>query len=181
MLRLLFGWLLCPPIQKKPSKSEAQSPSLFLSFSSLHSPSKAMSNRPPLRVPPVIIASTTSIPPPTSSFGWLLCRTIEQRPSKTGAPPVSQIFDGRHFDAPNKGKTRSAREPGRPAPLLGLWGATAPRFKSMEDVSMEREGKAGGGRVIIGSSCVVCCCVCVCLPMYPHMYPICVRPKHYFG
>jgi hypothetical protein len=49
----------------------------------------------------------------------------------------------------------------------------------MEDVSMEREGKAGGGRVSIGSSCVVCCCVCVCLAMYPHMYPICVRPKHF--
>jgi hypothetical protein len=42
----------------------------------------------------------------------------------------------------------------------------------MEDVSMEREGKAGGGRVIIGSSCVVCCCVFVCLAMYPD---ICIQ------
>jgi len=118
-LRLLLGWLLCPPIQKKPSKSEAPSPSLFLFFSSLHSPPKAMSKRPPPRVPPVLIASPTSIPPPSTSFGWLLHRSNEQRPSKTGAPPVSQFFDGRHFDAPNKGKTRSAREPGRLAPLLG--------------------------------------------------------------
>ncbi len=37
---------------------------------------------------------------------------------------------------------------------------------------MEREGKAGGGRVSIGSSCVVCCCVCVCLAMYPD---ICIQ------
>jgi hypothetical protein len=47
----------------------------------------------------------------------------------------------------------------------------------MEDVSMEREGKAGGGRVSIGSSCVVCCCVCVCGYVSTYMYPICVQTK----
>ena len=55
---------------------------------------------------------------------------------------------------------------------LSSLGAVAPRFKFMEDVSMEREGKAGGGRVSIGSCCVVWCCVCVCLAMYPH---ICIQ------
>ena len=130
-----------------------------------------MSKRPPPRVPPVLIASPKSIPPPPPSFGWLLRRPNEQRPSKTGAPPVSQFFDGPHFGTPNMGTECSTRKPGRRAPLLGSWGAAAPRFKSMmEDVSMEKEGKAGGGRVSIGSSCVVCCCVCVCLAMYPHIF-----------
>ena len=31
-MRSIFGWLLCPPIQQKPSKSEAPSPSLFKYF-----------------------------------------------------------------------------------------------------------------------------------------------------
>ena len=45
--------------------------SIFI-LSSLHSPPKAMSKRPPPRVPPVCIASPTPIPPPTPLFGWLL-------------------------------------------------------------------------------------------------------------
>ena len=31
-MRSIFGWLLCPPIQQKPSKSEAPAPSLFKYF-----------------------------------------------------------------------------------------------------------------------------------------------------
>jgi hypothetical protein len=92
--------------------------SIFI-FLSLHSPKKAISNHLPPRVLPIINASPKSIPPPTLLFGWLLHRLIEQQPSKTGALPVFQIFDGRHFDAPNKGKTRSACKPGHLAPLLG--------------------------------------------------------------
>ena len=123
---------------------------------------------------------------PTANTVILLRRPIEQRPSKTGAPPVSQTFDGRHFNAPNKGKTRSKCKPGHLAPLLGSWGAAASRFKSMEDVSMEREGKAGGGRVSIGSSCVVCCCVRMSVSGYVSTYVsnlcsakiFCLNPLH---
>jgi hypothetical protein len=70
------------------------------------------------------------------------------RPPKTGAPPITQFINGRHFGAPNKGIERSAREPGRRAPLLGSWGGAAPRFGSMADVAMERESKAAGGRAV---------------------------------
>ncbi len=35
---------------------------------------------------------------------------------------------------------------------------------------MEREGKAGGGRVSIGSSCVVCFVVCACVWLCIHIY-----------
>ena len=61
--------------------------------------------------------------------------------------PSLQFVDGRHFGAPNKGIERSARDPGRRTPLLGSWGAAAPRFESMAGVAMEREGEAAGGRV----------------------------------
>ena len=113
--------------------------------------------RPPPRVPPVRIASPTHPPPPTPSFGWLLHISIKRQPPKTGTPPISQFFHGGHLGAQNKGTKRSVRKPGRRAPLLGSWGAAAPRFGSVADVAMEREGKAAGG--IVGWQrliCVVC-------------------------
>ena len=143
-IRPLFGWLLRPPIQQEPSNSVAPSPSLFSFFSSLYLLPKTMSKRPPPRVPPVRIASPTPPLPPTPSFGWLLRRSIEQRPSKTGAPPISQFFHGRHYGAPNKRTKRSARRPGRRAPPSGSWGAATKRSGSMADVAMEREGEAAG-------------------------------------
>jgi hypothetical protein len=89
----------------------------------------------------------------------LLRLTFKWRPSKTGAPPIYQFFDGRNFGAPNKGIKRSAHEPSRRAPPLGAQGSAAPRFGSMADVAMEREGKAAGGRVAAAhllELCVVC-------------------------
>ena len=90
----------------------------ILFFSSLISSPETMKSPPP-RVPPVRTASPMPPPPPIPSFGWLLRQTIEQRPFKAGAPPVSQFSDGRHFGAPNKGIKLSAREPGRRTPPLG--------------------------------------------------------------
>ena len=143
-IRPTFGWLLCAPSQQKPPKSEAPSSSLFYFFSSLHSSPKTTSERPPPRVPPVRISSPMSLPPPTPSFVWLLHISLSSRHPRPGAPPLSQYSDGRHFGAPNKGTKRSAREPGRRAPPIGSWGAAAPRFGSIEDVSVKRAGKAGG-------------------------------------
>ncbi len=82
-----------------------------------------------------------------------------QQSSKTDAPPVSQIFDGRHFGAPNKGTKRSVRKPRRWVPPLGSWGAAALLFGSMADDAMEREGKAAGGSVA-AANLVLCVCVC---------------------
>ena len=115
----LFGWLLRPPIQQEPSKFEAPSPSLFLFFfRSIRRPKRRVDGLPYAFHP---IESFLQRPPPSPTllFGWLLRLPVKWRPSKAGAPPVSQFFDGRHFDAPNKGKTRSARDPGCLAPLLG--------------------------------------------------------------
>ena len=128
----------------EPSKSEAPSPSLFSFFSSLHLPPKTMGKRPPPRVPPVRIASLVPPTPPTPSIGWLSRLLSKWRPPKTGAPPISHFFDGRHFGAPNKGIEGSSSEPSRRAPQLGARGAAAQRFGSMADVAMDRGSKAAG-------------------------------------
>jgi hypothetical protein len=98
-------------------------------------------------------------PPPKPSFGWLSRLIFKWRPPKTGAPPITQFVDGRHFGAPNKGIERSAREPGRRAPLLGSRGGAARRLRSMADVAMERECKAAGGRVAAAHRVVCVLCV----------------------
>ena len=85
----LFGWLLHLSIHWKPSKIEAPSLSLFLFLRRSIRPPQMMGKRPPLHVPPGRIASLTSHPPPTPSFGWLLRLPVKWRPSKAGAPPVS--------------------------------------------------------------------------------------------
>jgi hypothetical protein len=157
-IRPLSGWLLCPTIKQKPSKSDAPPPSLFYFFSSLHFPPDLMGKRSPPRVPPIRIASPLSPPPPNPSFGWLLHVRSKWRPPKTGALPISQFVDGRHFGAPNKGTKRCAHEPGRRAPLLGSWGAATHLFGSMADDAMEREGKAAGGS---GQRLMVLCVCCV--------------------
>jgi hypothetical protein len=158
-IRLTFGWLLRSPMQQEPSNCKAPSPSIYFFNLSLYSPPETMGTRPPPRVPPIRIASPTPIPPPIPSFGWLLHISIKRQPPKTGAPPISQFFHGGHFGAQNKGTKRSARKPGRRAPLLGSWGAAAPRFGSVADVAMEREGKAAGG--IVGWQRLTCLCVVV--------------------
>jgi hypothetical protein len=118
----------------------------------------------PLQSPP---------PPPTPSFGWLSRLFFKWRPPKTGAPPITQFVDGRHFGAPNKGTKRRAREPGRRAPLLGSWGGAAPRFGSMADVAMEtREGKAAGGRVAEWQRLVVLCVLCLCACFFFSLLPV---------
>ena len=102
-------------------------PLYFLFFIALlNLPPKTMSKPPPPRVPPVRISSPTPCTPPTPLFGWLLCRSIEQRASKTSALPISQLFDGRHFVAQNKVTDMGEPNPSRRSPLLGSWGAVAP-------------------------------------------------------
>jgi hypothetical protein len=61
--------------------------------------------------------------PPTPLFSWLLHITTKRQPPKTGAPPISQFFHGRHFGAQNKETKRSARAPGRRSPPSCSWGA----------------------------------------------------------
>jgi len=111
---------------------------------SLYSPPKTMIKPPPSHVLPIRIYSPKPPTPPKPLFGWLLRRSIEQRPSKTGAPPISQYFDGRHFGAPNKGTSCSGRELGHSVPAVGSGGAATPWFGAVEDDSMEISGKAAG-------------------------------------
>jgi hypothetical protein len=63
-------------------------PSIFILLLT-HLIAETTSKHPPPRVPPVRIASPMPPPSPTPSFGWLLHLPVEQRPSKTGAPPIS--------------------------------------------------------------------------------------------
>ncbi len=94
-MRSIIGWLLCPPIQQKPSKSEAPSPSLFkYFFVAQFATQNVDQTSAPMRSSRANNLSTAPSPPPTPSFGCLFCRSIEQRPSKTGAPPISQFFMG---------------------------------------------------------------------------------------
>ncbi len=118
LLRSTFGWLLCFPIQWKPSKPKASSLTLFLFFvRSICRPKRrvyVLTTRStpaasPLQCPPPLL-------PPT--YGWLSYSPIKWQPPKAGAPPISHFFDGCHFDAPIKGISCSEREPGRPAPAV---------------------------------------------------------------
>ncbi len=101
-------------------------------------------------------------PPPLNPlFVWLLRVPFKWQSPKTGAPPISQFVDGRHFGAPNKGIERSARESVRRAPstTTRLMGTRGLLFGSMANDAMEREGKAAG--VVRAAShladvCVLC-------------------------
>ena len=88
----LFGWLLRPPIQQKPSKSEVWSLSLFLFFPPLNLSPKPTSKCNPPRVPLARNSSPMPPPPPTLSFGWLLRFPVKWRPFKTGAQPISLFY-----------------------------------------------------------------------------------------
>ncbi len=78
-----FGcWLLCFPIQRKPSKLMAPSSLSFNFFRRSIQPPKTTSKHPPPPVPPVRISSPTSPPLWKPSFGWLLHRPIEYQPPK---------------------------------------------------------------------------------------------------
>ncbi len=157
-IRPLFGWLLRPPIQQEPSKSEAPSPSQFLFFSrSIRCPKQWVDGLPYAFRP---FESSRQRPPHRLRYvGCYVSLSNGGHPRTVFRPSLNFLMGA--ISAPkNKGTKRSAREPSRRAPLLGSWGAAAPRFGSMAGVSMEREGKAGGGRVSSGSSCVACVVVC---------------------
>jgi hypothetical protein len=98
---------------------EIQGPiALSIFFSTLKSPPITTHKRPPHTFLPGRVSYQTPPLPTTPSFCSLLCRPNERWPSKTGAPPISHFFDGRHFGAPNKRICSSARKPGRQAPVL---------------------------------------------------------------
>ncbi len=103
------------------------------------------------------------LPLRTPSFGWLLHGPIEQRPSKTGATPISNIFDGCHFGTPNKGlnAVRRVREPGRLHAAHGEPG----RCDSGPSRMYPWRGRAKplGGRVSSAAHLVSCAFVlCMC-------------------
>ncbi len=90
MIQPTFGWLLRLAIQQSHQNPRPHRPLNFF-FLSLHSPPETMGERPPPRIPPMLIASPVPPPPPTPSIGWLLHISTERQPPKTGAPPVSVL------------------------------------------------------------------------------------------
>jgi hypothetical protein len=118
LFRPTFGWLLCSPIQWKPSKPKAPLLSLFLFFvrsicrpkqwvNVLTTPSAPAAS--PLQRPP---------PPPPPTYGWLLYSPIKWQPPKAGALSISHFFDGCRFGSPIRGISCSEHEPSRPAPAV---------------------------------------------------------------
>jgi hypothetical protein len=86
-------WLVvvCKFFNWRPSTPRAQPISLFfLSLASIRRP-KQWDND-PHTFRPGRVSSLTPPSPLTTSFGWLLCPPIKQRPSKAKGPPISLFF-----------------------------------------------------------------------------------------
>jgi hypothetical protein len=103
------------------------------------------------------IFSQIPYPPPTLSFGWLLCQIIECRPPKAWALPLSLFLDGSCFSAPSKGTSQGDCKPAT-RHLLWTHGDAAPRFEGTTALPLKREGIAIGGNHV--GCCVLCCDVC---------------------
>ena len=142
-MRPTFGWLLRLAIQQSHRNPRPHRPLYFLFFRRSICHPKRWANVLPHAFRPC--ASPLQFPPPTDTIDRLVVTSSFQMAApKTGAPPISHFFDGRHFGAPNKGIEGSASEPSRRAPPLGARRAAAQGFGSMADVAMDRGSKAAG-------------------------------------
>ncbi len=106
----VFGCCVRPPIRKaiRSEGSVARSIFILLLFYSttLLVVKEGQTHTPPPGVPPggILLSKAPNHHGGHLLLCWLLCISIErQLPPKTGAPPISQFFDGRHFGTPNKG------------------------------------------------------------------------------
>ncbi len=117
MIRPTFGWLLRLDIQQSHRNPRPHCPLYFLFFCRSIRHPKRWANVLPHAFRPC--ASSLQCPPYRRHHRSVGCHVFlfKWRPPKTGAPPVSQLFHGRHFSAHNKGTKRSARKPERRAPL----------------------------------------------------------------
>ena len=110
-MRPVFGWLLRHPKQQEPSKSMSPPPSLFFLFLRSICHPKRWANVLPHAFRP-FESPLQSPPPPTPSFRWLSRFIFNWRPPKTGAPPITQFVDGRHFGALTRVPNAARASPG---------------------------------------------------------------------
>jgi hypothetical protein len=89
--RLLVG--CCVPTSSRSHQNPRPRCSLIF-FSTLKSPPKTTRKRSPHTFLPGRVSYQTPPLPTTPSFCSLLCRPNERRPSKTGAPPISNFSMG---------------------------------------------------------------------------------------
>jgi hypothetical protein len=113
-----FGWLLCPPIKRRPSK--AKGPPIYLFFSYINIPPQTTGNHPPHTFRPGLASSPTHPLTSTPSSIWLLFILIKQRPPKAKAPPLSLLFDASYFASPSEQTNNSERNPDGSRPAHGI-------------------------------------------------------------
>ncbi len=113
-----FGWLLCPPIKRRPSKAKGPPFSLF--FSSINIPPQTTGNRPPHTFRPSLASSPTHSLTSTSSSIWLLFILIKWRPPKAKAPSLSLLFDASYFASASEQTNDSERNPDGSQPAHGV-------------------------------------------------------------
>jgi hypothetical protein len=106
---LTFGWLLCPPIKRRPSK--AKGPPISPFFLSINIPPQTTGNRPPHTFWPGLASSPTHPLTLTPSSIWLLFILIKRWPPFAKAPPLSLLFDASYFASPSKQTNNSKRNP----------------------------------------------------------------------
>ena len=117
----LFGWLLRPPIQQEPSKSEAPSPSLFLFlFRSIRRPKRRVDGLPYAFHP---FESSLQCPPIADAIIWLVVTSPCQMAAIKGRCSTRlSIFRWAPFRRPKQGENTQcarARAPGAFIRLIG--------------------------------------------------------------
>ncbi len=117
-LMLTFGWLLCLPIKRWPSK--AKGPPISLLFLLINIPPQTSGNHPPHTFPPGLASSPTHPLTSTPSSIWLLFILIKRQPPKAKAPPLSLLFDASYFASPSKQTNNSKRNPDVLRPAHGV-------------------------------------------------------------
>jgi len=92
---------------------------------------------------------------------FVVCSNCGHRRSR---PHPSLCFWGVAFRHPERRNQQWREHNRRREPCIGPWGAAAPRFGSMADVAMEREGQSRWrvGRqwlmlVVVCCDCILCC------------------------
>ncbi len=113
-----FGWLLCPPIKRWPSK--AKGPPILLFFSPMNIPPQTKGNRPPHTFRPGLASSPMHPLMLTPSSIWLLFILIKQQPPKAKAPLLSLLFDASYFASPSEQTNNSERNPNSSRPVHGV-------------------------------------------------------------
>jgi hypothetical protein len=176
-LRPTFEWLLCPPIQWKPTKPKALLLSLFLFFVRSICRPKQWVNILTTRI--ALALSPLQCPPPPlpPTYGWLLYSPIEWQPPKAGTLPIAHFLMG-DISAPQSRESSVASM--NPATRCLQWTHREPRRHDSGSWQIlpwrYRAKPLGVGRQqLILFLCVVLCVVCVCKVLHLLIFWVCIR------